>query len=200
MMNTPGHLMRLALLLIVASVVHAENPVVPHLNIVPLPVSIKLLPGTFTLNNETRIVAADRESRRIAGLLNDFLLNNHGFHLEIQNTAPKRGRYISFTHVGSRNLPAEGYRVVVTPGEVRVVGQSSGLFYGMQTLTQLLPLALKSSVVLPAVDITDYPRFHYRGVGGDVGRHFFSVAFLKNFIDLMAQYKINRLQLKLPDD
>jgi len=89
---------------------------------------------------------------------------------------------------------------VVTPGEVRVVGQSSGLFYGMQTLTQLLPLGLKSSVVLPAVDITDYPRFDYRGVLLDVGRHFFSVAFLKNFIDLMAQYKINRFQLHLTDD
>ncbi len=181
-MKIVGHLMRVVILLTVASIVHAENPALPHLNVVPLPVKIKPLPGTFTLDNQTRIVAVDRESRRIAGLLNDFLLSNHGFHLEIETTAPKRGRYISFTQVGGRNLPAEGYRLVVTPLEIRVVGQPAGLFYGMQTLTQLLPLGLEPSVVLSAVDITDYPRFHYRGVLLDVGRHFFSVTFLKNFL------------------
>src|SRR6266851_1718012 len=199
-MKTAGHLMRLVILLTAASLVHAENLPVPHLNIVPLPIKVKPLPGTWTLNNQTRIVAVDEQSRKIAGRLNDFLLSNHGFHLKIQTAAPKRGRYISFTHVGGRNLPAEGYRLVVTPVEIRVVGQPAGLFYGMQTLTQLLPLGLNPSVVLPAVDITDYPRFHYRGVLLDVGRHFFSVTFLKNFIDLMAQYKINKFQLHLTDD
>ncbi len=200
-MKTAGYLTRLVVLLLTAaSLVHSQNLSVPHLNIVPLPVKVKPLPGTFTLNNQTRIVAADEESRRVAGLLNDFLLSNHGFHLEIETTAPKRGRYISFTQVGDRNLPAEGYRLVVTPLEIRVVGQPAGLFYGMETLTQLLPLGLKPSVVLPAVDITDYPRFHYRGVLLDVGRHFFSVTFLKSFLDLMAQYKINRFQLHLTDD
>src|SRR6266853_1711077 len=199
-MKTAGHLMRLVILLTAASLVHSQNPALPHLNVVPLPVKIKPLPGTFTLDNQTRIVAVDKESRRIAGLLNDFLLSNHGFHLEIETTAPKMGRYISFTQVGGRNLPAEGYRLVITPQTIRVVGQPAGLFYGMETLTQLLPLGVKPSVALPAVDITDYPRFHYRGVLLDVGRHFFSVTFLKNFLDLMAQYKINRFQLHLTDD
>ena len=150
-MKTAGHLTRLALLLTLATVVHAENPANQHLNIVPLPVSVKPLSGSFTLNNQTQIVAVDEESRRIAGLFDDFLLNNHGFHLEIETTSPKRGRYISFTHVDARNLPPDGYRLVVTPAEIRVVGQSAGLFYGMQTLTQLLPLGLKPSVALPAV-------------------------------------------------
>jgi hexosaminidase len=199
-MKRAGHLMRLVFLLTVATLVYAENPAVPNLNIVPLPANVKPLPGSFTLNNQTRIVAVGAESHRIAGLLNDFLLANHGFRLKIETTAPKRGRYISLTHVGSRNLPAEGYRLVVAPTEIRVVGQSAGLFYGMQTLTQLLPLGVKPVVVLPAVDITDYPRFHYRGVLLDVGRHFFSVTFIKNFLDLMAQYKINTFQWHLTDD
>ena len=199
-MKIVGHLMQVVILLTVASLVQAENPSVPHLNIVPLPVKVKPLPGTFTLNNQTRVVAVDEESRRIAGLLNDFLLSNHGLHLRIQTAAPQRGTYISFTQAGGRNLPAEGYRLVVTPIEIRVVGRPAGLFYGMETLTQLLPLGVKPSVALPAVDITDYPRFHYRGVLLDVGRHFYSVAFLKNFLDLMAQYKINRFQWHLTDD
>src|SRR5438309_7999805 len=120
-MKTAGHLMRVVILLTVTSFVHAEDPAVPHLNVVPLPVKVKPLPGTFTLNNQTRIVAVDKESRRIAGILNDFLLSNNGFHLEIETTAPKGGRYISFTQVGGQNLPAEGYRLVVTPVEIRVV-------------------------------------------------------------------------------
>jgi hexosaminidase len=199
-MKIVRHLMRLVILLAVASLVHAENPALPHLNVVPLPVKIKPLPGTFTLDNQTRIVAVDEESRRIATLLNDFLLSNHGFHLKIQTAAPKVGRYISFTQAGGRDLPAEGYRLLVMPAEIRVVGQPAGLFYGMETLTQLLPLGLTPSVLLPAVDITDYPRFHYRGVLLDVGRHFFSVTFLKNYLDQMAQYKINKFHWHLTDD
>ncbi len=199
-MKTARHLLQLVFLLIVATLVHAENPAVPRLNIVPLPAKVTRLPGSFTLNDQTRIVAADEESRRIAGLLNDFLLNNHGFHLQIETTAPKTGSYISLTQVGGQSPPAEGYRLVVKPREIRVVGRSAGLFYGMQTLTQLLPLGVTPSVVMPAVDITDYPRFHYRGVLLDVGRHFYSVTSLKNFLDLMAQYKINRFHWHLTDD
>jgi hexosaminidase len=141
-MKATRHLMRLALLLTVASLVYAESPALPHLNIVPQPVNVKPSTGTFRLDNQTRIVAVDRESRRIAGLFNDFLLSNHGFHLKIGSTAPKPGSYITFTHVGARNLPAEGYRLAVTPVEIRIVGTPAGLFYGMQTLTQLLPLIL----------------------------------------------------------
>jgi hexosaminidase len=194
------HLTRFVFLVIVAGSVYAENAAVTRLNIVPQPVSVKPLPGTFTLNNQTRIVAVDEESRRIARLFDDFLLSNNGFHLKIEATAPKRGSYISFTHSGSRNLPAEGYGLSIAPREIRVVGQSAGLFYGMQTLTQLLPLDIKPVVMLPAVDITDYPRFHYRGVLLDVSRHFFSVAFIKNFLDVLAEYKINRFQWHLTDD
>jgi hypothetical protein len=59
-----GHLMQVVILLIMARLVHAENPAVPHLNIVPLPVKVKPLPGPFTLNNQTRVLAVAKESRR----------------------------------------------------------------------------------------------------------------------------------------
>ena len=83
---------------------------------------------------------------------------------------------------------------------IRVTGTAAGLFYGMQTLTQLLPVRLGASIELPAIDIEDHPRFGYRGVLLDVGRHYFSVAFLKKFLDLAAQYKINRFHWHLTDD
>src|SRR6267142_6117122 len=99
-------------LLTVSTLVYAENSPVPSLNIVPRPVSVKPLAGTFTLNDQTRIVAVDNESRRIAGLFSDFLLNQHGFHLRISTARPKGGNYISFSQAASSGLPEEGYRLV----------------------------------------------------------------------------------------
>ena len=187
-------------LLPAAALVRAENSVFPSVNIVPRPVAVKLLAGTFVLNGQTRIVAVDRESRRIAGLLNDFLLKQNGLHLRITVNRPKRENFISFSQVDSRGLPEEGYRLVIGAKSIRVIGQPAGLFYGMQTLAQLLPLGPQPTIELPDLDITDYPRFGYRGVLLDVGRHFFSVTYLKKLLDLAAQYKINRFHWHLTDD
>lgn len=188
------------LLLSAATFVHAENAPVPILNIVPRPVSVRSSTGTFILNDRTRILAADNESRRIAGLFNDFLLNQHGLHLEIATAAPKSDSYISFSQAGSRSLPVDGYRLLIEPKNIRVIGLPAGLFYGMQTLTQLLPLGLRRSIELPALEIIDYPRFGYRGVLLDVGRHFFSVTYIKKYLDLLAEYKINKFHWHLTDD
>ncbi len=187
-------------LLPAAALGRAENSVFPSVPILPRPVAVKLLAGTFALNDQTRIVAGDRESRKVAGLLNDFLLKQNGLHLRITDNPPKRENFISFSQAGSRSLPAEGYRLVVAPKSIRVTGQPAGLFYGMQSLTQLLPLGPQPTIELPDLDITDYPRFGYRGVLLDVGRHFFSVTYLKKLLDLAAQYKINRFHWHLTDD
>src|SRR6266480_378095 len=187
-------------LLPAAALVRAENSVFPGVNIVPRPVAVKVLAGTFVLNGQTRIVAVDRESRKVAGLLNDFLLKQNGLHLRVTVNRPKRENFISFSQAGSRSLPEEGYRLVIAPKSIRVIGQPAGLFYGMQTLRQLLPLGLQPTMELPDLDITDYPRFRYRGVLLDVGRHFFSVTYLKGLLDLAAQYKVNRFHWHLTDD
>src|SRR5882672_10640269 len=190
----------ISFLLTVAMFVHAENSPVPGVNVVPRPVSVKPLAGAFTLNDQTRIVTVDNESRRIAGLFNDFLLSQHGVRLRLAAAPPKGGNYISFSQAASSRLPEEGYRLVIGQENIRVTGQPAGLFYGMQTLTQLLPLDLKPAILLPALEITDYPRFGYRGVLLDVGRHFFTVTYLKKYLDLAAQYKINTFHWHLTDD
>lgn len=199
-MKASSHAVWILFLLPAAALVRAENSVVPSVNIVPRPVAVKLLAGTFVLNGQTRIVAIDRESRKIADLLNDFLLKQNGLHLRITVNRPKRENFISFTQVGSRSLPEEGYRLVIAPKSIRVIGQPAGLFYGMQTLAQLLPLGPQPTIELPDLDITDYARFGYRGVLLDVGRHFFPVTYLKKLLDLAAQYKINRFHWHLTDD
>src|SRR5690606_11449806 len=74
------------------------------------------------------------------------------------------------------------------------------LFYGMQTLRQLLPAGPDAARGIPAVTIEDAPRFPYRGMHLDVGRHFFPVAFIKRYIDLLATYKINTFHWHLTED
>jgi len=166
------------LLLAMAACVDAQELPAAELNIVPRPAKIKMLPGAFLLTGETRIVAADRESRRIAGLFNDFLLEQHGLRLEIVAHAPRTSNYIVLQRSAADASRAEAYRLEVHPEAIRLSGDAAGLFYGLQTLRQLLPLRPAARIEVPALEIEDRPRFGYRGVLLDVGRHFFSVAYL----------------------
>ena len=199
-MKTRRHVLWISFLLALATCARAENPAAAALNVVPRPATLESRTGTFLLTGETRLLAADEESRKIATLFNDFLLEQHGLQLQITGARPRSQNYISFSQAGSRGLPDEGYRLVIGAGEIRVTGQAAGLFYGMQTLMQLLPLEIKPAIELPALEITDHPRFGYRGLLRDVGRHYFSVAHIKKLLDLAAQYKINRFHWHLTDD
>ncbi|NJD19376.1 MAG: beta-N-acetylhexosaminidase, partial [Gemmatimonadetes bacterium] len=103
--------------------------------------------------------------------------------------------------------PAEGYSLRVTGDSVVVAGNDhAGLFYGLETLSQLLPAAPAAAgasagpVRISAVAVTDAPRFPYRGMHLDVGRHFFGPAFVKRYIDQLARYKVNRFHWHLTED
>lgn len=101
----------------------------------------------------------------------------------------------------SDKLPAEGYRLTVSKKGIEIVGGSeAGVFYAMQTLRKSLPVAEFESVELPAVVITDQPRFGYRGMMLDCARHFFSVSEVKEFIDMMALHNMNCFHWHLTDD
>jgi hexosaminidase len=109
---------------------------------------------------------------------------------------------IVFQLVADPSLGAEGYELKISPqGVVLSAPHPAGLFYGVQTLRQLLPPVLASGeLALPGAAIRDYPRFAWRGAMLDVARHFFGPADIKRYIDLLAYYKINRLHLHLTDD
>jgi len=102
----------------------------------------------------------------------------------------------------------EGYHLSVTPSNVILrANEAAGLFYGVQSLMQLLPAAIESSKKentkvweIPCVEITDYPRFGWRGLMFDVSRHFFTKQEVKDFIDQMSRYKFNLLHWHLTDD
>ena len=92
----------------------------------------------------------------------------------------------------------EGYELSVKYDEIVITGKTSkGIFYGIQTLRQLMPAAIESGdgslteLTIPAVIIKDNPRYQYRGMHLDVARHFFPVDFVKKYIDLIAMHKMN---------
>jgi hexosaminidase len=98
------------------------------------------------------------------------------------------------------DLPAGGYRLTVGPGSVSVTGKdAAAVFHGTRTLLQLLPPGAKV-VALPAVSVTDHPRFAWRGMHLDVGRHLFPVADIKRFLDQLAFHKLNTFHWHLTED
>jgi hexosaminidase len=100
----------------------------------------------------------------------------------------------------------EGYRLTITPQRVTLAAKEpAGMFRAVQTVRQLLPPTIEkpgktAALRLPAVQIQDQPAYSWRGMHLDVSRHFFSVEYLKKYIDLLALYKFNKLHLHLTDD
>ncbi|WP_233138196.1 family 20 glycosylhydrolase [Mucilaginibacter sp. MD40] len=172
----------------------------PYAGIIPAPVSVKKAAGQFVLSQET-VIQADTPDNKAVQFFSKYMANNMAYNKQVATrNARVSTTSIVFTSAGTDNLPAEGYRLTITPNQVTVAGKGAGLFYGVQTLIQLMPLEHGGTAKLPAVVIEDYPRFGYRGMMLDVCRHFFTVEFVKRYIDLMAAYKLNRFHWHLTDD
>jgi len=165
-----------------------------NVHIIPEPVSVKEQAGHFTLTSATTIAATVDSFTSTAAWLSDH------FHLQ----QGKGGKRITLITPADRNiLGAEGYTLSVTPSGIRIsANTAAGIFYGMQTLLQLVPVEAVPGqpTNIPCVEITDYPRFGWRGLMLDVSRHFFTKDEVKHYIDDMVRYKYNTLHLHLSDD
>ena len=116
------------------------------------------------------------------------------------NDAPKQTKAITVRLAPVSGLGPEGYELVISPtGMSLTAPEAAGIFYGLQTLRQLVP-PNQPLQTLPALTIRDQPRFGWRGLMLDVSRHFFDKAFVKRLIDQMAQYKFNVFHWHLSDD
>ena len=177
-------------------------------NLIPQPASVTLAEGTFSLT-EAAVISVPADSTEIAAIgqfLADRLNPSTGFDIRVQTGAVPAGS-IALTLGGDPALGEEGYLLTITPKRVLLTAnQPAGLFWGVQTLRQLLPPAIESTApqpgpwLIPAGEIRDTPRFVWRGVMLDVSRHFFGVDEVKRMMDLAAAYKINRFHLHLSDD
>jgi hexosaminidase len=183
------------------------------LDIVPKPVSAKVGSGHFTLARHARIVAAPGASSAaelsVARDLAAYLRPATGYPLHIVTGTPHAGDIT--LEIGQpatlRTGQAEGYQLDTTAAGVKIEAPAAhGLYNGIQTFRQLLPAWVNSSAVMPGpwtapvVTITDYPRYSYRGLMLDIGRHFESPSAVKELIGQIAAYKINVLHLHLSDD
>ena len=171
----------------------------PNLGIIPVPVSLEKKTGYFKLDKTVVLISNETENAATADMLNAFIAQKGGFALRTAKTAGT-GHAIILTSAGADKLPAEGYELQVSGSAITVTGNGAGLFYGVQSLMQMMPEKKGQEIAVPASVIKDYPRFKYRGMHLDVGRHFFPVSFVKKYIDLMAQYKLNNFHWHLTED
>lgn len=180
-----------------------------QLNIVPKPVTIKVSDNrpAFMLSPATVVLLdAGSPTDHEAAYLNTRLKTTFGFTLKtIFNVKDiESGNYIRLSIKKDSSITTdESYRLNITNTAIGIIGNSSkGIFYGLQTLLQLLPAAAKPGTVLsvPQLSITDYPGFAYRGAHLDVSRHFFQVSYVKRYIDYLAMYKFNTFHWHLTDD
>jgi len=174
-------------------------------SVVPQPVQMEVGRGVFDLDADTRIMLSNPTNFEVQQLTESWarpIRATSGFNLLLVDTpddAPSN--MITLRLSQDAPHPVEGYRLNVTSDAVTVEAKTpTGLFYGLQTLTQLLFGDHTSGWSVPVVQIVDAPRFAYRGMHLDVGRHFFPVAFIKKYIDLLAMYKMNKFHWHLTDD
>jgi len=186
-----------ALLLFASSASSQDSD--PNMGIVPAPVSVKKATGEFVLGQQT-VIFADSTNKAVT-FFTDYLLNKLYLRNPLKiGDGGNTQNSIQLTSKGAENLPADGYRLSITPQQIIIAGKGVGLFYGIQTLLQLMPADHGAAVKIPCVQIEDYPRFVYRGLMLDVSRHFMSVEFVKKTIDAMAYYKLNNFHWHLTDD
>lgn len=178
--------------------IHAVN-----YEVVPMPQQVTLQQGEpFVLNREVQILVADGLQRE-AEFLQAYLQEQTGLLLTISQKREKKVNYIELA-VSPKVQEQEGYVLSVNKKSVLITGGSTaGVFYGVQTLRKALADEEQTkggSVLLPAVNIIDAPRFTWRGMHLDCSRHFFSVAFVKKYIDLLAMHNMNVFHWHLTDD
>ena len=172
------------------------------LPIIPLPKDYKLLPGNFVLNPQTKIVVQGDYLKNEINWLNDYLKNYYGFTLQSVSAIPKDNNFILFEIPDWEAGYKENYHLTINEKSISILaeGEGAGNFYALQTLIQVLPIEKSSSLSIPCLSIKDSPRFQYRGMHLDVCRHFFSVSFVKKYIDLIAMYKMNTFHWHLTED
>ena len=185
-----------------------------QLNVVPMPAEVKVGKGNFLLNTNTFIYYGNSKEQSMGALINKRLYADYGFKLTIKKRpaseiiSPKnKNILLQINEIKEENEVYGSYDLTIDKTTIKISADNEeGLFYGIQTLLQLLPNKKEKSIQknyplsINQLSIIDYPRFTYRGMHLDVARHFYPVAFIKKYIDYLAAYKFNTFHWHLTDD
>ena len=175
---------------------------VANYEVVPMPLEINTTQqASFLLKSGVTVYypAGNEKMQRNAEFLASYVKAQTGIELQVQAGEGGKGGIV--LQLGLANDNPEAYQLKVDANQVVISSPSeAGVFYGIQTLRKAVDVAEGSNVELPAVEIKDQPRFGYRGMMLDVGRHFFSMDEIKTYIDMMALHNINRFHWHLSED
>ncbi|MDP4184854.1 MAG: family 20 glycosylhydrolase [Bacteroidota bacterium] len=177
-----------------------------RIRIVPQPEKVTPLKGEFIIKSSTVFYAPASELNGVVDFFGKKLEAAAG--LKLKATAEKPAKNFIAVELDPSVKNDEGYVLMVTPESITVKGSTAhGVFYGLQTVLQLLPAEIESGSAVksvkwsvPCVEVVDAPRFTWRGMHLDVCRHFFDVDFIKKQLDVMAMYKMNTFHWHLTED
>lgn len=172
-----------------------------QVSIIPVPVEVKspAIAGSFTITAKTSIILEGSGMDNSVNFFNLYLEELYGFTLKTSKSESANGIHLNFERM-DKPIPG-AYTLEVKKNGIYISGDNeNGVFYGIQSLIQLLPVEKSTSFKIPFISITDYPRFAYRGLMLDVGRHFFPVDFVKKYIDYIALHKMNYFHWHLTED
>ncbi len=176
---------------------------VAQVNIIPQPASVKMprIMADFIISPSTKIVLEGSGLDNSVQFFNDYLKEFYGFSLET-TTKGNGGNNITLNFERLDDSIPGAYNLSVDQKGIYIGGDNeTGVFYGIQSLIQMLPMPDGTKKLsIPYVEINDKPRFAYRGMMLDVGRHFMPVSFVKKFIDYLAMHKMNEFHWHLTED
>ncbi len=196
------HLLGWSLAGLLMTACSSQPTTVANYEVVPMPLEISTAQqASFLLKNGVSVyyTAGNEKMKRNAEFLASYIKEQTGIELKVQEGEGGKGAIV--LQLGLANENPEAYQLKVDANQVVINSPSeAGVFYGIQTLRKAVDVAEGSNVELPAVEINDQPRFGYRGMMLDVGRHFFSMDEIKTYIDMMALHNINRFHWHLSED
>lgn len=177
-------------------------------DVIPLPNSVETVEGdAFVLTAKTKIYypTGNEDLRRNAGFLVEYVNDMIGVRLEISEMQGQVNEGICLLTVPGYFAEPESYEMKVSPKQIVIAGEDpAGVFYGIQTLRKSLPIVKSGEMVdgvsLPCANISDAPRFHYRGMHLDPCRHFITMDSMKIYVDMLALHNMNTFHLHLTED
>jgi hexosaminidase len=194
----------------------SREPLAERPDIIPIPFKSQLTGGYFKINGNTDILmnSTDGKVQIVADGLKEKLSQATGNTIaagQITGDQPKNSIFLNIDGSLSETLGKEGYKLSVNKSQIKISApEAAGLFYGVQTLYQLLPPGIYTStdslaaadldLKIPCIEVEDMPAFPWRGMHLDVSRHFFPKEFIKKYIDLIALHKMNVFHWHLTDD